>query len=165
MWMTHTSFVVRRYHRLPRESVDASSVAGGVWGQAGWGPGQPGLWKVSLPRARGWNWMEFKGPPNPSHSIIWFFYLFFFPKKLFIINPHTRETNESFNWHLVNIIVIIINEGVSTYWWNIFRKKQEDKASKYLFKLKDDVGKESKQYLGNRRASEAILQLVSLWSK
>ena len=30
--------VVRCWHRLPREAVDAPSIPGG-----GWGPGQPGL--------------------------------------------------------------------------------------------------------------------------
>jgi len=29
--------------QLPREAVDAPSIPGGVQGQAGWGPGQPGL--------------------------------------------------------------------------------------------------------------------------
>jgi len=28
---------------LPREAVDAPSIPGGVQGQVGWGPGQPGL--------------------------------------------------------------------------------------------------------------------------
>ena len=34
--------VVRCWHRLPREAVDAPSL-GGVQGQGGWGPGQTGL--------------------------------------------------------------------------------------------------------------------------
>ena len=29
--------------QLPREAVDAPSIRGGVEGQVGWGPGQPGL--------------------------------------------------------------------------------------------------------------------------
>jgi len=29
--------------QLPREVVDALSIPGGVQGQGGWGPGQPGL--------------------------------------------------------------------------------------------------------------------------
>ena len=29
--------------QLPREAVDASSIPGGVQGQVGWGPEQPGL--------------------------------------------------------------------------------------------------------------------------
>jgi len=29
--------------QLPREAVDAPSTPGGVQGQVGWGPGQPGL--------------------------------------------------------------------------------------------------------------------------
>ena len=29
--------------QLPREVVDALSIPGGVQGQVGWGPGQPGL--------------------------------------------------------------------------------------------------------------------------
>ena len=28
---------------MPREAVDAPSIPGGVQGQVGWGPGQPGL--------------------------------------------------------------------------------------------------------------------------
>ena len=26
-------------------------------------------WEVSLPRAGGWNWMDFKAPSNPNHSM------------------------------------------------------------------------------------------------
>ena len=29
--------------QLPREAVDAPSIPGGVQGQVGWGPGQPGV--------------------------------------------------------------------------------------------------------------------------
>ena len=29
--------------QLPREAVDAPSIRGGIEGQVGWGPGQPGL--------------------------------------------------------------------------------------------------------------------------
>ena len=35
--------VVRYWNRLPREAVDAPSIPGGVQGQIGWGPEQPGL--------------------------------------------------------------------------------------------------------------------------
>ena len=38
-----TMRVVRCWNRLPREVVDAPSIPGGVQGQIGWGPGQPGL--------------------------------------------------------------------------------------------------------------------------
>jgi len=31
------------YCRLPREILDAPTIPGGVQGQVGWGPGQPGL--------------------------------------------------------------------------------------------------------------------------
>ena len=35
--------------QLPREAVDAPSIPGGVQGQVGWGPGQPGLvWNVEV---------------------------------------------------------------------------------------------------------------------
>ena len=27
-------------------------------------------WEVSLPMAGGWNWMSFKVPSNPNHSVI-----------------------------------------------------------------------------------------------
>lgn len=42
---------------------------------------------------------------------------------------------------------------------DIFRRKQEAKASKYSFRLKYDV--EQRVKVGSRRASEAILQLES----
>ena len=38
-----TERVVSCWNRLPREAVDALSILGGVQGQIGWGPGQPGL--------------------------------------------------------------------------------------------------------------------------
>ena len=38
-----TTRVMRCCHRLPIEAVDAPSIPGGVQGQAGRGPGQPGL--------------------------------------------------------------------------------------------------------------------------
>ena len=38
-----TRRVVRCWNGLPREAVDAPSIPGGVQGQVGWGPGQPGL--------------------------------------------------------------------------------------------------------------------------
>ena len=34
---------MRYWNRLSREVVDALSIPGGVQGQVGWGPGQPGL--------------------------------------------------------------------------------------------------------------------------
>ena len=45
-WMSGGSsllWVLRCWNRLPREVVDAPSIPGGVQGQVGWGPGQPGL--------------------------------------------------------------------------------------------------------------------------
>ena len=38
-----TQRMVTHSNRLPREVVDAPSIPGGVQGQVGWGPGQPGL--------------------------------------------------------------------------------------------------------------------------
>ena len=38
-----TRRVVRCWNGLLREAVDAPSIPGGVQGQVGWGPGQPGL--------------------------------------------------------------------------------------------------------------------------
>jgi len=42
--------------QLPREAVAAPSIPGGVHGQVGWGPGQPGLvvnMEVGGPACRG----------------------------------------------------------------------------------------------------------------
>jgi len=37
----------------------------------GWtGPGQPELREAALTMAGGWNWLGFKVPPNPSHSMV-----------------------------------------------------------------------------------------------
>ena len=40
-----TEFLAHGAHGdgLPKEAVDAPSIRGGVEGQVGWGPGQPGL--------------------------------------------------------------------------------------------------------------------------
>ena len=61
--------------QLPREAVDAPSIPGGVQGQVGWGPGQPGLVlhvEVSGPAygVGGWSFVIFDVPSNPSHSVI-----------------------------------------------------------------------------------------------
>ena len=61
--------------QLPREAVNAPSIPGGIQGQVGWGPGQPGLLlnvEVGDPAysAGGWRFMIFKVPSNPSHSVI-----------------------------------------------------------------------------------------------
>jgi len=61
--------VVRPWPRLPREAVAAPSLAGFkvrldralshlVW------------WKVSLLMAGDWNWVVFKVPSTPNHSVI-----------------------------------------------------------------------------------------------
>ena len=55
--------------RLPREAVAAPSLAvlkarlDGALSTLGWGNG-------SLPVAGGWNWVVYKVPPNPNHSMI-----------------------------------------------------------------------------------------------
>ena len=60
---------VRQWHRLPRGAVDAPSLevlkAGldGALGTLGW-------WLAALPMAGSWNWVVFKFPTNPSHSVI-----------------------------------------------------------------------------------------------
>jgi len=56
-------------HWLPREAVDASSLAvfkvrlDGALSNLVW-------WKVSWPMAGRWNQMTFKVPSNPNHSMI-----------------------------------------------------------------------------------------------
>jgi len=47
-----TQRVVRPWHRLPREAVDAP-IPGGVQGWDGWGPGQPALLCGSPVHCRG----------------------------------------------------------------------------------------------------------------
>ena len=61
--------------QLPREAVDAPSIPGGVEGQVGWGPGQPGLVlnvEVGGPACGrgGWSFMILGVPSNPGHSMI-----------------------------------------------------------------------------------------------
>jgi len=52
--------------QLPREAVDAPSIPGGVQGQVGWGPGQPGLGlnvEVGGPACGGaGGWLELHDP-------------------------------------------------------------------------------------------------------
>jgi len=61
--------VVRPWHRLPREAVAAPSLA--VFkGRLDRALSNLVWWKVSLPMAGGWNWMIFKAPSNPTHSVI-----------------------------------------------------------------------------------------------
>ena len=64
-----TQRVVKPWHRLPREAVDAPSLEvskarlDGALGSLGW-------WEVSLPMAGGWNWVGFKASSNLSHSMM-----------------------------------------------------------------------------------------------
>jgi len=61
--------VVRHWHRLPREAVDATSLEvflarlDGALGSLSW-------WVTALPTAGGWNWAGFGVHSNPSHSMI-----------------------------------------------------------------------------------------------
>ena len=56
--------------QLPREAVDAPSIRGGVQGQVGWGPGQPGLllmWRLwPCLQAGGWSLVILEVPSNPT---------------------------------------------------------------------------------------------------
>ena len=55
--------------QLPREAVDAPSIPGGVQGQAGRGPGQPGLvnGEVGGPAWQGgWRFMILEVPPTQA---------------------------------------------------------------------------------------------------
>ena len=61
--------------QLPREAVDAPSIPGGVQGQVGWGPGQPGLVlhvEVGGPAwgRGGWSFMVLEVPSSPGHSMV-----------------------------------------------------------------------------------------------
>jgi len=61
--------VVRSWHGLPREAVGVPSLEAfkarldGVWSTVGWQ-------KRSLRMAGGWNWIIYKVPSNPNHSVI-----------------------------------------------------------------------------------------------
>ena len=70
-----TERVVRCWQRLPREVVDTPSIPEGVQGQAGWGPGQPGLVlnvEVGGPACGGggWSFIILEVPSSPGHSVI-----------------------------------------------------------------------------------------------
>ena len=63
--------------QLPREAVDAPSIPGGVQGQVGWGPGQPGLVlnvEVGGPAcsggAGGWSFILLEVPSDLGHSVM-----------------------------------------------------------------------------------------------
>jgi len=59
--------VLRPWHRLPREAAPSLAVfkarLDGALSTLGW-------WKGSLPRAGGLDWMIYKVPSNPNHSVI-----------------------------------------------------------------------------------------------
>ena len=61
------------------------SVHGGVQGQVGWGPGQPGLvnGEVGGPSQEGgWRFMILEVPSNPGHSVILWFCDIFWVQRL-----------------------------------------------------------------------------------
>jgi len=60
--------VVRCWHRLPREAVDAPSLE--AFKARLNGAGSLIWWVASLPMAGGWSLMIFKVPYNPSYSVI-----------------------------------------------------------------------------------------------
>ena len=45
-------------------------ISGGIQGQVGWDPGQPGLVAGSPACGRGWNEVIIKAPSNLRHSVI-----------------------------------------------------------------------------------------------
>ena len=61
--------MVRHWHRLPREAVDALSLEAfkarldGTLGILSW-------WVATLPMAGGWNWVGFRFLSNLSHSMV-----------------------------------------------------------------------------------------------
>ena len=60
--------VVRQWHRLPKEAVDAHPIPAGIRGQAGCGSGQPGLLVGDLHTAGGWDWMSAVLLCDPGHA-------------------------------------------------------------------------------------------------
>ena len=53
--------------------VTTSPIPGGVQGQVGWGPGQPGLVNGEAggpAQQAGWRFMILEVPSNPGHSVI-----------------------------------------------------------------------------------------------
>jgi len=69
---------VRHWHRLPKEAVDAPSLKvfearlDGALGSLSWGLATP----------RSWNWVDFKIPSNPSHSVVKLILLHLFSRLL-----------------------------------------------------------------------------------
>ena len=61
--------VVRQWHRLPKEAVDAHPIPAGIRGQAGCGSGQPGLLVGDLHTA-GVGADECCAPLQPSAGVL-----------------------------------------------------------------------------------------------
>ena len=66
--------MVRHWNKLPREAVDAPSVEA-FKARLDGALGQPHLLVAALPIAKGWNWVGFKVPFNPSYSVILYDFL------------------------------------------------------------------------------------------
>jgi len=62
--------VVRQWHRLPSEAVNARTLAALKARLDGWGCEQPGLEGGVPAIARGWNYIISEVPSNPNHSVI-----------------------------------------------------------------------------------------------
>jgi len=62
--------VVKPWHRLPREVVDAPSIPGNIQGRFGRGSEQPDPAEDVPAHCRGWVRWPRKVPSNPEHAVM-----------------------------------------------------------------------------------------------